>query len=320
MQVMARALIIEDNRSIAELEKRHLERDGFEVLTVSTGNAALELVGADGALDILIIDYNLPDMSGVEIMQKVKGMGLSIPSIIVTAAGSEAIAVAAMKLGAMDYIVKDRDTIKALPATCRDVLRKFDLEGENARLLEELKHLNEELRTSNLLLEDLSRKDDLTGVYNRRFLMESLGLEAARAHRYGQPLSLAIFDIDHFKRVNDTNGHLMGDTVLRQFASTMQNRLRKTDVFGRYGGEEFAVIITATSLAPAAVLCEELRRIVETTPFGDGETSLSLTASAGVAEFKPGMDIDALMDTADRGLYRAKEEGRNRVASVQDPT
>jgi two-component system cell cycle response regulator len=311
-------LIIEDDESMANLEKRYLERDGFMVLVANSGRSGLDILGNNTSPDLLIIDYRLPDMSGVDVMRKVRGeLGKSIPSIIVTGGGDENVAVRAMKLGAMDYIVKDRDTIRHLPATCREVLKKFNLAEENLRLMDELKRVNAELVVANEKLDELSKRDDLTKIYNRRHLMETLRFEMGKALRYRTPLSFAIFDLDHFKSVNDTYGHSTGDLVLKQFSELLLGRLRRTDVLGRYGGEEFAIALTGTPLSKALSICDELRELVSQIPFGN-EGSIDITTSAGVASLADGMSHEVLIDVADRSLYRAKEFGRNRVVAIQE--
>jgi diguanylate cyclase (GGDEF)-like protein len=235
----------------------------------------------------------------------------------VTAAGNEQVAVSAMKLGAMDYIVKDRDTIKTLPANCRDVLKRVNLERENEKLIAELKQVNAELTEANRQLDELSKKDDLTDLYNRRYLMESLGYEISRCRRYRTPLCLAIFDLDQFKEVNDTYGHTTGDMVLKQVASLMKDRFRKTDVLGRYGGEEFAIVLTETGLDNAMRLCEEVRELVSRYSFGYEHSPIRLTASGGVAYMTRGMDVTDIIEMADKSLYMSKKSGRNRVMSLQ---
>ncbi len=311
-------LVVEDDESIAELERRHLERDGFEVLIAQSGRQALGLIdGGNHHPSLLILDYRLPDTSGVELMQRVRDAGLDIPAVIVTAAGNEEVAVSALKLGAMDYIVKDRETIKALPATCREVLRRFNLERENARLIEQMRTLNLELTESNRKLDDISKRDELTGIFNRRYLMESLGHEAARSERYGAPLSFVLFDLDFFKHINDTYGHTAGDLVLKQFAAAVSGRLRKTDIFGRYGGEEFVAVLTDTPLDKAAAIAEDIRSMIEGHTFGYEHTPLRLTVSAGVAGMVAGMKMEDLVELSDRGLYQAKNSGRNRVVAHQ---
>lgn len=310
-------LIVEDNESIAELERRHLEKDGFEVLIADKGTRAMELIGGSSRPSILIIDYHLPDMSGVDLMQKIKDRGLNIPSIVVTAAGNEQVAVSAMKLGAMDYIVKDRETIKQLPASCRDVLKRFNMEQENARLIEQMHTLNMELLETNRRLDDISKRDELTGIFNRRYLMESLSYETSRSGRYAMPLSFVLLDLDHFKRINDTCGHTTGDLVLRQFAGAISERVRKTDIFGRYGGEEFGIVLTNTHANSAMIIAEDIRALIENYSFGYEHSPLKVTTSAGVAGFVKGMKKEELIELADRGLYQAKNSGRNRVISLQ---
>lgn len=310
-------LIVEDNESIAELERRHLERDGFIVLTATDSATAIKLINGPQRPAIMILDYRLPDMTGVELLQKIKDMGISIPTVIVTAAGNEQVAVSAMKLGAMDYIVKDQETIKHLPQTCRDVLKRFNLEHENSRLIEQMHMLNMELIETNRRLDDISKRDELTGIFNRRYMMESLSYEAARSTRYGVLLSFALLDLDHFKRINDTYGHTTGDLVLRQFASIVNGRLRKTDIMGRYGGEEFGLVLTNTSIENALVIVEELRETVERHPFGYEHSPLKLTVSAGVAGFIGDMKKEELVELADKSLYQAKHLGRNRTVAYQ---
>jgi len=316
--VTGRILIIDDDSSIANLERRHLERAGFEVFIASSGGEAFQRLSGDSLPDLLIIDMRLPDISGIDVMKRLKDHGLEVPSIIVTGGGDQQVAVSAMKLGARDYIVKDPEALRELPKTCSEVLRKSNLERENARLMEEIKKSNSDLVEANKRLGELSRRDDLTGLYNRRTLMELLARECAMALRYELPLSFALLDLDHFKAINDTYGHPVGDLVLRQFAEVLMGRLRRTDILGRFGGEEFGVVLTGTPLDKALYVCDEIRKLVSSSSFGEDSAQLKVTVSAGAALFTTGMDIDALIKTADNGLYKAKDEGRDRSATVQE--
>jgi diguanylate cyclase (GGDEF)-like protein len=165
--------------------------------------------------------------------------------------------------------------------------------------------------------EDLEEKvghDPLTKLPNRLLFDENLGREVDRAQRFGTPLSLIMADLDHFKAVNDTHGHPMGDTVLKQTAEVLAGAFRRSDVVARWGGEEFAILLPHTLPADAAVLAEKLRTRMEVTPFGDDKVSLSLTLSAGLASFGGEVsDGEGLVRAADEALYRAKHNGRNRV-------
>lgn len=310
-------MIIEDDLNIANLERRHLEKAGFDVTIASTGKEALARLSGEGLPNLLIIDLRLPDMSGIDVLKHLNMAGKHIPSVIVTGAGDEKVAVSAMKLGAMDYIVKDGAAIRELPETCSEVLIKFRLSEENARLVEELKKVNSELVKANRQLGELSRKDGLTGLYNRRTLLDFLKYECAKSQRYNLTLSFGLLDIDHFKAVNDTYGHPVGDIVLRQFAEVLAGRLRRTDLVGRLGGEEFGIVFTSTSLHSAIFVCDELRKLVANSTFGEEGSPIRVTASAGVATLTQGMDHETLIEVADKSLYVAKDSGRNRVEAIQ---
>ncbi|MGB0680431.1 MAG: GGDEF domain-containing protein, partial [Polyangiales bacterium] len=155
--------------------------------------------------------------------------------------------------------------------------------------------------------------DGLTGIHNKRYLVETLEREIPRARRHQRPLSLLMFDIDHFKQINDTYGHLAGDFVLKELATIARSRLRPDDVLGRYGGEEFAVILPETKLAGAVRIAEELRTLVQDHAFLFEEEEVQVTISMGAAELQEGRDALGFIKDADTKLYEAKRSGRNRV-------
>jgi diguanylate cyclase (GGDEF)-like protein len=155
--------------------------------------------------------------------------------------------------------------------------------------------------------------DGLTQIHNKRYLMETLEREIPRARRHARPLSVVMFDIDHFKNVNDNYGHLAGDYVLKELATLVKSRLRPDDIVGRYGGEEFCALLPETSVAGAAAIAEDLRRRVQERKFVfEGET-MPVTVSLGCAELGGEMDVLLLVKSADERLYDAKRGGRNRV-------
>jgi len=164
------------------------------------------------------------------------------------------------------------------------------------------------------MFESASR-DGLTGALNKRYFLERLDADVAHARRHRQQLSLLLFDIDHFKKVNDTHGHLAGDRILRGVASVVAPAVRREDVFARYGGEEFAVIARSTDLPTALDLAERLRQTVEASRFESDGTAIGVTISVGVATFAqvPEPTAAAFLAAADEALYRAKGAGRNRV-------
>lgn len=157
-------------------------------------------------------------------------------------------------------------------------------------------------------------RDPLTKAYNKKYFVDQLGVEIAYAKRHRTPLSLVIFDLDHFKRINDTYGHVAGDMVLMELAELVQAMLRTEDVFARYGGEEFAIILRGIALSDAGVLAERLRAAVELRPFVNSGQRLPVTVSIGVAEFDDQVeDSMGLVEAADGALYAAKQSGRNKV-------
>jgi two-component system cell cycle response regulator len=159
--------------------------------------------------------------------------------------------------------------------------------------------------------------DGLTGLHNRRFLMEFLDRELARSRRHGRPLSLAMIDVDHFKRINDEHGHLAGDHVLSVLGPLLNSKTRRDELVARWGGEEFAFVLPEAGVDEARQACEILRSLVESEPFRGGGETLRLTVSIGVAQFDPSMSADALVEAADRQLYQAKQAGRNCVRAAE---
>ena len=157
--------------------------------------------------------------------------------------------------------------------------------------------------------------DGLTQAYNKRYFIEQLERELARAGRNRRPLSLLLFDIDHFKQINDTHGHLTGDHVLREMAARVRRRVRKDEIFARYGGEEFAVVLPEATREQALSIAETLRQIVERDPFEFEHERIAVTISVGVATVNEEVPAPAFIKSADDCLYRAKREGRNRVCA-----
>lgn len=193
------------------------------------------------------------------------------------------------------------------------------LEDEIRSRTSELEEANRKLSEANAALQGLATTDGLTGLFNYRHFATTLTAEIHRSRRAGAPVSLIMLDVDHFKNYNDTHGHPAGDEVLRKIAQLIQSRLRRTDIPCRYGGEEFAVILTDTDRNAAVLVADTLRELVAKTPFEGEETQPGgrLTISAGVATFPiDAHDAEGLVQAADRALYRAKEGGRNRVEVV----
>lgn len=185
----------------------------------------------------------------------------------------------------------------------------------NLRL--KLRQRNSELTDALVKIEEMANVDSLTGVYNRRRLFEILTQEVNRYARVQGPFSVCMVDIDHFKPINDTYGHQAGDEVLRKIACEVSRDLRVIDVFGRYGGEEFLMVLPQTPLRGAVVKAERVRQQIEALRFPGISEKLRITVSIGVAEYREGEDIDETLSRADQYLYTAKQNGRNQVVSEQ---
>ncbi len=173
-------------------------------------------------------------------------------------------------------------------------------------LIRELRKAMDEIRW-------LSVTDGLTGLHNRRHFFEEAEKEVERAERYRRPVTAIMLDVDFFKRVNDTHGHAAGDEVLRKIASCCRSEVRELDILGRYGGEEFVILLTESDIERACQVAERLRARIEAFPFVVKDVSLRLTASLGVAERRMGESVESVLDRADQALYLAKQRGRNLV-------
>lgn len=195
-----------------------------------------------------------------------------------------------------DFSARDKEMAESLIAQGRIAL-------ENARLHD--------------LVRRQAQTDELTDLPNRRRFMNGLEQEIARSGRFGTPLSLVLFDLDRFKRVNDRCGHQVGDLVLRRTADVVRMRIRGTDLAARVGGEEFAVLLPGSDAAGAATFADNLRRDIQREVVVEG-VGWPMRASFGVAQFQKGMSIETLVGAADRALYRAKAAGRNRVRTADD--
>ncbi len=301
---MATSILIVDKSAIARSEVREaLEREGlFDTYYEAGDDAKGRDILASKAVDLIITDLAMGDADSMKFLESVKGGSKwrDIPVIILSACTESAMKVNALRSGASDYVT-----------------RPFDPGELAARVMIHLniRALQEEMRRANELLTELSITDHLTHLYNRRYMMDMLSMEFERAQRVKGKLSLAFMDVDHFKLVNDTYGHQQGDMVLAAVAEVIQAELRRYDIAVRYGGEEFAVVLPATSLRKGVVVAERIRQAVMGIVFPPPIEYLSVTISLGVAAL-PGPHIDsvqALIRAADHALYRAKQNGRNRV-------
>jgi diguanylate cyclase (GGDEF)-like protein len=208
-----------------------------------------------------------------------------------------------------------RSLTNALDNSQRELSERIRIESEREALITQLSEEITERKRAQDELQKLARTDSLTGLSNRRYFFEIAEKEFAESVRYDRPLSVIILDLDLFKETNDTYGHLVGDRALIHIGELLQKAIRTPDTAARYGGEEFVILLPETESSQAILFAERLRKLVENSPVQNGDVSISLTASFGVAGYgtKGEKTLDQLISRADQALYQAKGKGRNQV-------
>ena len=297
-----RILVVDDDPSSLTLLGEILDPRDFTVTFSTRGQEALRL--AREGVDLLLLDYQLPDLDGLEVCRRLQAdpVTTNLPVIFITANQDPLLEAKSLEAGAVDFVTK--------PYSAAVLRARLKTHMAIQHALRRLRNTHQALQKAYDALEDLASTDKLTGAWNRRRLADAVANEMERLKRYDHPLSLIILDIDFFKKINDTHGHMTGDQVLAALAALVQSSLRVTDALARWGGEEF-VILTANATLPAATLmAERLRASIARTVF---PTVQHLTVSLGVAECLPGEDWESWFKRADAALYRAKTQGRNQV-------
>lgn len=303
-----RILVVDDHEDNIELLRARLEAWGYTVEAARDGLEALRTVDASPP-DLILLDVMMPSVDGNEVARRIKRNPALpfIPIIMQTALDSTESKVEGLEAGADDYITKPIEFAE-LKARVRSMLRI-------KRLQEELEERERQLLEVNEKLRHMSRTDGLTGLDNRRYIEQQLDMMYAHSERLGEPLACVMCDLDRFKSVNDDHGHHAGDAVLKQFAAILKREAREIDRVGRYGGEEFVVLLPGTVLDAAVTFAERVRKQVEGHTFTFDGGTLTRTASFGVAGWPhPRISTcEGIVRAADDALYVAKETGRNRV-------
>jgi diguanylate cyclase (GGDEF)-like protein len=301
-------LVVDDHEDNIEVLKVRLESWGYRTASAYNGPDAIKFVEATPP-DLILLDVMMPDMDGNEVARRIKGNAKLpfIPIIMQTALDSTDSKVEGLEAGADDYITKPID-FPELKARLRSMLRI-------KRLQEALEEREKELLEANERLTHMSQTDALTGLDNRRHLNERIDEMFSHAKRLNEPFSLVMVDLDKFKSVNDTYGHQAGDEVLKQLASILREEAREIDRVGRYGGEEFMLLLPGTVLDAAVTFAERVRKRIERHTFTFPDGTITRTSSFGVAGWPhPKIEqSDDLVRSADDALYVAKETGRNKV-------
>ena len=297
-----RVLIAEDEAITRSVLEANLSEWGYEVTAVSDGSEALDIIKKPESPSIVITDWMMPRMDGLALCRKIRNMEKSqyIYIIILTAKGEKKDIIEGLEAGADDYLSKPFN---------RDELRYRTRIGERI--------INLERR-----IMELANTDPLTGLPNRRAFMQRMEQELARAQREKNPLSVVLADVDHFKNINDTYGHQIGDLVLQRFVHQLKTSARPYDFPGRYGGEEFLFCFPGVDGVQAVSVAERMRGRIEdmVIKLGDEAQSIRITASFGTASYtsESKENIDSLIKRADDALYLAKKNGRNRVCNSSE--
>ncbi len=303
-----RRIVIADDDPVQRwLLRNSLTKAGYDVLEATNGRDAWHIIQHEG-VQVVITNWMMPEMDGPALVRQIRDANLDnyVYVIMLTARDTKLDIVDGLQSGADDYLTKPFDfhELQARVAISKRIL-KLEANLREARDHERM----------------LARHDSLTGLLNRRAIYEHAETELARAVGDSLPLSLILLDIDFFKEVNDQYGHLIGDQMLYLVAATIAHNRRPTDWAGRWGGEEFLLVLPNTTIAEAASVAERLRSSIASArlPLSDGRW-LYRTTSLGVAGSPANvfLPLDILLQQADKALYRAKEEGRNRCCQYTD--
>jgi diguanylate cyclase (GGDEF)-like protein len=300
---LMRTLVVDDSAVYRKLVGDCLRSWGFEVVLAESGSEAWKILQQADAPKLALLDWVLPDLEGIELCRRIRQAGSQRPyvyTILLTSNEGRQNMLDAMQAGVDDYLVKP-----------------FDQSELKARLLvgKRILDLQEELVSARESMRHAATHDSLTGLMNRGAIVAMLERELERARRESKPVGVGIVDIDEFKKVNDTLGHLFGDEALREVGRRMRSQLRLYDGVGRYGGEEFLMIVPDCDLSSTVMRGNSLRESIGAAPIVWDGVERKITISMGVTVSASGQknDGEKLLKQADEALYRAKEGGRNRV-------
>ncbi|HAJ95769.1 MAG TPA: diguanylate cyclase response regulator [Actinobacteria bacterium] len=289
-------LIVDDIGKNLQILGTILSKENYRISVANNGEKAI-MIANNILPDLIMLDIMMPGINGYETCARLKENPKTkdIPIIFLSAKNELADIVKGFEIGAVDYVIKPFNSVELLARTKTHI---------------ELKISRDMLKIKNELLKKLAITDGMTGLYNHRYINENLSRRITEAKRYKHPLSVGMLDIDYFKKVNDAYGHFFGDFVLVRISAIIEGTIRKTDIAGRYGGEEYLIIFTNTDKESAFGTLERIRKSIEKENWG--KEGLIVTISGGVCDLSD-QDYSKLIMKVDELLYKAKENGRNRI-------
>ena len=330
---MAKVLVVDDYEDSLKIVSMVLEKDKHDIATATNSKEAIAKANSE-LPDVILLDIQIPEVDGFDICRQLKAnpTTANIPVIFLTAGFKDRKSVLKGLDIAEDYMIKPfssselqaRIKVMARLKHQMDELTRKNIElGELNQTLEQKNH---ELLSAQEALKEIAITDSLTKLYNRRYFASRLEQEFMRILRNPEPIGIVVLDIDHFKQVNDTYGHLCGDSVLIQYADILKQNVRQHDIVARYGGEEFIIGLIGQTMEEAYTTGERIRMDVEKFIFTHEDIELHITCSAGIASYPEvtgeNPSLEALLKEGDAALYQAKNQGRNRVVqapAIQQP-
>ena len=297
-------LVADDDPVSRRVIQACLTEAGYDVAVAVDGAEALAMISAPDSPRLLVLDRTMPHMDGMDVCRAIRKQALEpdVYIILLTGRSEREDIVEGFEAGADDYMTKPFD-VPELKARVRTGARIVERQAE-------LISAREQMRAEAMY-------DSLTGLLNRAAFFDIFQKEVSRAGRYETSLALIIADIDNFKATNDKYGHQAGDSVLVEAARRLRISMRVSDSIGRYGGEEFLIVVPGCTPNAAALLAERFRLVIASAPFAVGNDTIPVTMSFGVAGTADPRNADDLLRAADEALYRAKNSGRNRVKSAE---
>ncbi len=294
-----KVLVVDDSKLNVMIVKDILETEEYSVFSSYDGNSVIEMC-YEISPDVILLDIIMPGMDGFQVCKLLKNNTRTkdIPVIMITSRTNSSDVKRALDLGAFDYIKKPIDEVELI-ARIQSAIR-FNAYQEK--------------------LKEMAMRDGLTGLYNHSLIIELFQKELDKKECISNSISFVMLDIDYFKKVNDTYGHLCGDMVLKEVSNILTSSVSNSDILGRYGGEEFSIVSSGISKEELNELCEHIRKNIEENEFRIGNETFKITISIGAffKENRNNISNTEMIKKADEALYKAKENGRNKVEMVYD--